>query len=168
MSDTIEINPPAKKKINWKLIIGLAVIIGGILFLLISTTRNSLQYFLTVDELLANPGNYETRDVRISGAVIGDSIRLNENDGTVQFTIANIPGDHKLIQQMGGMAKVLADSAANPEANRLDIIYHGAKPDLLKNESQAILTGKMIDNSTFEADEILLKCPTKYQGAANK
>lgn len=168
MTDTVESNSPAKKRINWKLLIGLAVIISGILFLLISTTRNSLQYFLTVDELLASPASYETKDVRISGAVIGDSIQLNENDGTVQFTIANIPGDHKLIQQMGGMAKVLADAVADPDANRLNIIYRGAKPDLLKNESQAILTGKMIDNRTFEADEILLKCPTKYQGAANK
>jgi cytochrome c-type biogenesis protein CcmE len=38
-------------------------------------------------------------------------------------------------------------------------------PDLLQDEAQAILTGKLLDTGVFEADEILLKCPTKYEGS---
>lgn len=158
---------PANKQRNLKILIGTIVIVAGLVILLITTTSNSLQYFLTVEELLANPASFETKNVRISGAVLGDSIQLDEQNGTVRFTIANIPGDHKVIRQMGGMEKVLKEAVSNSGTKKLNILYHGAKPDLLKNESQAILTGKMVNENTFEADEILLKCPSKYQSATN-
>jgi cytochrome c-type biogenesis protein CcmE len=45
------------------------------------------------------------------------------------------------------------------------VVYKGAKPDLLKDEAQAILTGKVGADGIFYASELLLKCPTKYQAA---
>jgi len=33
---------------------------------------------------------------------------------------------------------------------------------LLQNEAQAIVTGKLGDDGIFYADELLLKCPTRY------
>jgi cytochrome c-type biogenesis protein CcmE len=47
----------------------------------------------------------------------------------------------------------------------LTIIYNGPQPDLLRNEAQAIVTGHLSENGDFIADELLLKCPTKYQEA---
>ena len=38
-------------------------------------------------------------------------------------------------------------------------------PDLLQNEAQAIMTGKMGEDGVFYATELLLKCPTKYEEA---
>jgi len=43
--------------------------------------------------------------------------------------------------------------------------YHGVMPDLLRNEAQAIMTGRMNENGVFVAQELLLKCPTKYEEA---
>ena len=43
------------------------------------------------------------------------------------------------------------------------VVYVGPKPDLLKNEAQAIVTGKLGEDGVFYADELLLKCPTKYE-----
>jgi cytochrome c-type biogenesis protein CcmE len=48
------------------------------------------------------------------------------------------------------------------------VIYNGAKPDLLKNEAQAILTGKITEDGVFQADELLLKCPTKYDDSLSE
>jgi cytochrome c-type biogenesis protein CcmE len=39
------------------------------------------------------------------------------------------------------------------------------KPDLLRNEAQAIMTGRMGEDGAFHATELLLKCPTKYEEA---
>jgi cytochrome c-type biogenesis protein CcmE len=36
---------------------------------------------------------------------------------------------------------------------------------LLRDEAQAIMTGKLGEDGIFYADELLLKCPTKYQEA---
>src|SRR4030065_150414 len=51
----------------------------------------------------------------------------------------------------------------NPSAPRLQVVYVGPKPDLLRHEAQAIVTGKMGEDGVFYADELLLKCPTRYE-----
>jgi cytochrome c-type biogenesis protein CcmE len=45
------------------------------------------------------------------------------------------------------------------------VVYNGVKPDLLRNEAQAIMTGKIGSDGVFQANELLLKCPTKYEQA---
>jgi cytochrome c-type biogenesis protein CcmE len=47
----------------------------------------------------------------------------------------------------------------------MNVVYKGVKPDLLKNEAQAIMTGKLEADGSFTATELLLKCPTKYEEA---
>ena len=46
--------------------------------------------------------------------------------------------------------------------HRLDVVYYGVLPTLLQNEAQAIITGELGEDGVFVADELLLKCPTKY------
>ena len=36
-------------------------------------------------------------------------------------------------------------------------------PDLLQHEAQAIMTGRLGDDGVFYADELLLKCPSRYE-----
>ena len=36
-------------------------------------------------------------------------------------------------------------------------------PDLLRDEAQAIMTGQFSSDGVFHAEELLLKCPTKYE-----
>jgi cytochrome c-type biogenesis protein CcmE len=45
------------------------------------------------------------------------------------------------------------------------VVYKGVKPDLLKDEAQAIMTGKIGADGTFTATELLLKCPSRYEEA---
>jgi cytochrome c-type biogenesis protein CcmE len=47
----------------------------------------------------------------------------------------------------------------------MQAIYVGPKPDLLRDEAQAIMTGHLGEDGVFYADELLLKCPTKYEEA---
>lgn len=148
-----------------KFIVGGALIIIAVIYLIVSSTRSSAQYFLTVDELFAKGEDVIGRDLRISGAVIGDSIQYDVEDLELAFTVANIPGDNDEIQAQGGLAKVLYDAVNDPAATRLQVIYNGPKPDLLRHEAQAILTGQMGEDGIFYADDLLLKCPTKYEEA---
>jgi cytochrome c-type biogenesis protein CcmE len=60
---------------------------------------------------------------------------------------------------------VLHSAVTDPARARLTIIYNGPKPDLLRDEAQAIVTGHLNEEGIFYADELLLKCPTKYQEA---
>jgi cytochrome c-type biogenesis protein CcmE len=150
---------------NSKFIVGGMLIIAAVVYLIVSSTQASAQYFLTVDELMAKGDSVQNRELRISGAVIGDSIKYDPQTLTLSFTVAAIPGDNAEIEAQGGLAEVLYQAVNDPSRTRLDIVYNGVKPDLLRNEAQAIMTGKMGEDGAFHANELLLKCPTKYEEA---
>jgi len=154
-----------KKKANIKLILGGVVIALALVYLLISATRSNTQYFMTVQELQEQQSELQGQKLRMSGAVIGESIQYNPETLDLSFTVAQIPGDHRLIEQMGGMAKVLAEAVADPDAARMTIHYTGVRPDLLKDEAQAIVTGTLDQNGVFQASELLMKCPSRYESA---
>ena len=148
-----------------KFIIGGLLIIAAIVYLIITSTRASAQYFMTIDELAAKPGDVIGRDLRVSGAVLGDTIQYDPQTLTLRFTVAHVPGDNKEIEDQGGLAEVLHAAAIDPNRTHLEVVYVGPKPDLLRNEAQAIMTGKIGEDGVFYADELLLKCPTKYEEA---
>jgi cytochrome c-type biogenesis protein CcmE len=160
-----EITTKSHKPGRGKFFIGGALIVVAIVYLIYSSTKASAQYFLTIAELQAKGGEMVGKDARISGVVLGDTIQNDTANATLTFTIANIPGDNKVIEQMGGLAKVLHDATLDTNLPRIQIVYHDVMPDLLRNEAQAIITGKLGADGIFYADELLLKCPTKYEEA---
>jgi cytochrome c-type biogenesis protein CcmE len=97
--------------------------------------------------------------------VLGDSIQYDPQTLDLTFTIAHIPGDNKDIEAQGGLAAVLHAAVVDPNRKQIVVVYNGPKPDLLRDEAQAIVTGKLGEDGVFYADELLLKCPTKYEEA---
>ena len=148
-----------------KFIIGGVLILAAVIYLIFSATKANAEYFLTVDELKAKNATLTGQNVRISGAVVGDTIQYDANTLTLTFDVAQVPGDQKEVDAEGGLAAVLHAAVVDPNRARLKITYSGPKPDLLKDEAQAIMTGHLDSNGVFHADELLLKCPTKYQEA---
>ena len=148
-----------------KFIVGGLLIVAAIVYLIVTSTQASAQYFLTVDELTERIGSEIGRDVRVSGAVIGDSVQYDPQSLTLEFSIAHVPGDNSEIEAQGGLGKVLYDAVNDPDRSRIQVVYIGPKPDLLRHEAQAIMTGELGDDGVFYADELLLKCPTKYEEA---
>lgn len=148
---------------NIKFYIGGFVIIAAVIYLIITSTQANAQYFLTVDELIAQKQSITEKQVRVSGAVLGDTIQYDPEKLTLSFTVVHIPADNQEIETGGGLAKVLHEAVNNQNLSRLNIIYNGPKPDLLQNEAQAIMTGYLGRDGIFYADELLLKCPTRYE-----
>ena len=150
---------------NPKFLVGGLLIVAAVVYLIISSTQANAQYFLTVEEVHARQDEMAGRELRVSGAVIGDSIKYDSNNLTLSFTVANIPSDNAVIDARGGLAAVLKSAVVDGSQARMNVVYKGVKPDLLKNEAQAIMTGKFDANGTFTASELLLKCPSKYEDA---
>ena len=118
---------------------------------------------MTVEELAANQAANMNKSIRISGAVIGDTIDYDSKTLTLKFVIAHVPGSNKEINAQGGLAAALHAAVTDPNRPRLHVVYNGPMPDLLKDEAQAIMTGKLGQDGVFYADELLLKCPSKYE-----
>jgi len=148
-----------------KFLVGGLVIAAAVVFLIVSSLQDSAQYFMTVDELNAKGAGMTDKTITVSGAVIGDTIAYDPQSLTLQFTVANVPGDIAEVEQEGGLAEVLHQAVIDPSRTKLKVVYQGAKPDLLRNEAQAIMTGHIGADGVFYASELLLKCPTKYEQA---
>jgi cytochrome c-type biogenesis protein CcmE len=146
-----------------KFIVGGLMIVAAIAYLIASSTQAAAQYYLTVDELIIKGDGVRDRDLKLSGAVLGDSITYDAETLTLRFTIVHVPGDTEEIEQAGGLAEVLHQAVMDPNANRVDVVYIGPMPDLLRHEAQAIVTGRLGEDGVFNADELLLKCPTRYE-----
>lgn len=148
-----------------KFVIGGILILGAVVFLIWTSTAASAEYFLTIDELNAKGSSVVDKNLRVSGAVIGDSIQYDAQSLTLSFEVAHVPGDNLAIETEGGLAEALHQAVLDPSRARMKVVYVGPKPDLLRNEAQAIMTGHLGNDSVFYAEELLLKCPTRYEEA---
>lgn len=154
-----------KRSGRWKFLVVGVVILGAIGYLLFSSTLIGARYYVTVDDLMGDQ-TMLGKTVRVSGAVDGDP-SYDPNTKELSFVVANIPNDNDSIREQGGLAAVLYKAVNDPSATRLQVIAHDKEiPDLLKDQAQAIMSGKLQEENgqyVFYADEITLKCPTKYQ-----
>ena len=148
-----------------KFMIGGMFILGAVVFLIWTSTVQTSEYFLTVNELNEKGSKIVDKSVRVSGAVLGDSIQYDAQTLSLTFEVAHVPGDNAEIEALGGLADVLHQAVIDPSRERMKVVYVGPMPDLLRHEAQAIVTGHLGEDGIFYADELLLKCPTKYEEA---
>lgn len=148
-----------------KFIVGGLLILAAVVYLIASSTVAGAQYFFTIEELMARGGDVVGTPIRVSGAVIGETIEYEPDTLTLRFTVAHMPGDNDLVEAEGGLAEALRAAVSDPTRERMKVEYVGVKPDLLQNEAQAIMTGTLGEDGVFYADELLLKCPTRYEEA---
>jgi cytochrome c-type biogenesis protein CcmE len=148
-----------------KFIIGGVLILAAVVYLIVSSTQANAEYFMTINELKAKGQSVVGQNVRVSGAVVGSTIQYDAKTLTLSFDVAHVPGDNKEVDAEGGLAAVLHAAVVDRARTRVKVVYNGPKPDLLKDEAQAIMTGHLGSDGVFHAEELLLKCPTKYQEA---
>lgn len=146
-----------------KFLIAGLLIVAAVVYLVVSSTSNSAHYFLTIDELQAMEADVVGRNLTVSGAVLGDTIAYDASQPRLTFTVVQMPGDPKAVERAGGLAAVLHQAVNDLDAPRLEVVYEDVKPDLLQHEAQAIMRGQLKSDGRFYADEVLLKCPTRYE-----
>jgi cytochrome c-type biogenesis protein CcmE len=142
---------------SWKFALGGVLMLIAVVYLVFSGTMVGARFFITVDEVVHNPA-YVGQTVRITGAVIGETIQYDPMTGDLEFTIAHIDSEP------ADLATELHRVANNPVTTRLHIVMtNQTKPDLLVHEAQAILTGQLREDGNFYANYVLLKCPSRFQ-----
>jgi len=126
-----------------KFLIGGLLIVAAVIYLIASSTQAAAQYYMTIDELIAKGESVRDRDLKIAGAIIGDSIEYDAQNLTLRFTMANVPADPDEIEAAGGLAEVLHRAVEDESSSRLEVVYIGPMPDLMRHEAQAIVTGRL-------------------------
>jgi cytochrome c-type biogenesis protein CcmE len=148
-----------------KFLIGGLLILAAVVYLIVSSSQANSEYFMTINEVHAEGQAVVGKSLRVSGAVVGDTIQYDPQTLTLTFEVAHVPGDNAEIDAQGGLAEVLHQAVVDTGRTRISVKYIGPKPDLMRDEAQAIMTGHLGADGVFYADELLLKCPTRYEQA---
>ena len=108
--------------------------------LLYSTLSEGTAYYRHVDEVLASPAEWQDRSLQLFG--------MATNIGRARDTL-----DYEF------------DVSYNGQTIRA--YYTGIVPDTFQEESEVVLTGRLLDNGTFQVERggIMAKCPSKYEAA---
>lgn len=133
-----------------KFAVGGLLILGALIFLIVNAMSGNTQLYKTVDEFYAEQSRLVGRDLRVSGLVVGDSIKFTQIDATTSRLEFDI-----------------VDDLNNPGQRLHVVAMNEPMPDLLQHEAQALVEGEADETGTFYANEggLFLKCPTRYEEA---
>ena len=120
------------------------VIVLALGYMIYAAFPGNALYFLTVSEFDGKSEVHDGRLLRISGKLVEGTFGREGNSIQTQFQITDNDGESPGIT--------------------LQASYTGVLPDLFFNpHSELILEGSYGANQVFHADNILVKCPSKYQ-----
>ena len=131
-----------KKNKKISIAISVFLIVGAFAYIAFSSFGESMIYYKTVDELLADKGRYTEQPVRINGVLVPDSIRQKPGTNQYRFQIAK-------------------------KNMVLEVAYAGVLPDVMSSDQEMVVQGVYsTQKDLFEATEILTKCPSKHEARA--
>jgi cytochrome c-type biogenesis protein CcmE len=122
-----------------------AVLVLAFTGLLWSTLRDGVAYYKHVDEVMANPHEWEGKNMQLHGFVVTNSILVRPDTLEYKFKV-----------QSNGKI--------------MDASYKGVVPDTFKDlpgeEAEVVLKGQLTSSGFHvEKDGVMAKCPSKYEAA---
>ena len=135
----------AKKRAGVKpqfLIAGL-LLIGVIVSLMAYGLTTAKAYWLTVDEVKQQDSALASQRLRVNGVVVEGSEDWNAKEVTLRFMI---------------------EDEDNP-GQQLSVVHYEPRPDSFHRAASVIVEGELLADGTFQADELLLKCSSRYEEA---
>ncbi len=114
------------------------VILAVIAYVTFTSFQSNSVYYYTLREFNAQQSKLAGQTIRINGPLDKDSIKQDQRTLVLQFNLKD--GDIVL-----------------------PVIYRGVAPDTLKTGESVVAEGHLGADGTFQADNILVKCPSKYE-----
>jgi cytochrome c-type biogenesis protein CcmE len=131
---------PRKSKL--KFVIAGMFIVGAIAFLGFQSFQSSSMFYLTVPELKAQAAKdgdaFYARQVRVSGALHQESIDWNLRTMELKFHLVD-------------------------GADMFPVEFTGVAPDTFQHSETVVAEGRYTRAGVFQATNILVKCPSKYE-----
>lgn len=123
------------------LILG-GVILSALIYLMYVGIQTGSMYYLSVSEFMSQKESLKGRKVRVNGELLVGSVNYDPKGLELRFALKDDKTGHTL-----------------------QVVYHGAPPDLLEREGVSVVAEGVYDErtDTFKADQLLVKCPSKYE-----
>ena len=135
---------PEARSNRTRFIIVAAVVVLALAFMIWAAFGENTRYFLTVSEFNSKTEIHDGQMVRVSGKLVEGTFDRGDKSTVSHFQLTDKEGAGS------GLAMLQAK-------------YEGVLPDLFFNpHSEIILEGSYTSDGVFDANEILVKCPSKY------
>ncbi|GBD92156.1 cytochrome c-type biogenesis protein CcmE [bacterium BMS3Abin04] len=131
---------------NRKFVIGLSIIIISIGTLFYFGMSSSMIAYLNVRDIVNTSREMPTKIVKVTGKVKIGTIKTSNANRKLKF--------------------ILQDSDSTNFA--FPVIYNGIIPDNFKSGTIVVVRGTMGSDKVFRADNLLAKCPSKYNVSVSK
>lgn len=122
-----------------KLVVALFVVLGVIGLLIRTAVTQASQFYVTVEQLYAEGAQAMNSETTVNGNIIGKSVKWDPSESLLKFS--------------------MEDSS---KGKSLPVIFHGDRPDDFDNNWPVIVSGKLGQDGVFQANQLLIKCPSKY------
>jgi cytochrome c-type biogenesis protein CcmE len=119
------------------------LLVGVIVSLMIYGLTTAKAYWLTVNEVHQRGDEMVSQRLRVNGVVVDGSEDWNAEEVTLRFKIQD---------------------EANPN-QQLEVVYYEPRPDNFQRAASVIVWGELLPGGVLEANELLLKCPSRYEEA---
>ena len=118
----------------------IAVLLAVSIGLAYDSMANYMNPYIAVADVVANPSRYTGKSLQVIGVVEPGSFEYT-NDGSLNFV---------LMDETGGSIR---------------ITYRGIPPNNMEDEGNSVVVlGELGANGEIESEELLVKCPSKYEG----
>ncbi len=119
------------------------LLVGVIVSLMVYGLTTATAYWLTVDEVQQRGSALVSQRLRVNGVVVDGSEDWNPAEVTLRFRIQD---------------------EENPN-QQLEVVFYDSRPDNFQRAASVIATGELLPSGVFQADDLLLKCPSRYEEA---
>ncbi|HUV30524.1 MAG TPA: cytochrome c maturation protein CcmE [Acidobacteriota bacterium] len=121
-------------------------IVGGVIIAVFLVWGASAFLQTTVQYVSIGEAGRSARVVQVMGKIDFDHVTYNAAASRLEFSIYDTEA---------------VDPALAP---RLPVVYYGVVPGNFEQATSVVLKGKPDAEGTFVAEQMLVKCPSKYQG----
>ena len=124
-----------------KILLTTGILCAAFAGLLWATMQDGTQYYLEVEEVMADPASWDGKPLQVHGYAANVMRRPKTLD--YRFEIAD---------------------SVEGRTHVLNAVYEGIVPDTFDNHAEVVATGRL-EGDTFhiDADGIMAKCPSKYE-----
>lgn len=130
--------PRRRRKLPLSFIIAGLAIAAAVTYLIIANTSASAEFYMTIRQLRAC-GDCGTRTVRVAGIVAPSSVVRDDKTQVIHFSITD-------------------------SGDTMAVVYSGVVPDIFRPGIQVVVEGHLVSD-VFQAQNLLAKCPSKFQSA---
>jgi cytochrome c-type biogenesis protein CcmE len=131
------------KNRRWFYLVGGLIVVVGLAVILLNVFQSYSIYYYTVDELKSQGEKIYGEQIRVTGKVADGSADYDVEKRLLTFAIT--------------------DGNTNGAVGSLPMTYEGIRPNNFDEGIEVVVEGKYGATGVFTADQIITKCPSKYE-----